>query len=615
MNKRSEGIALVTVLSLTIVLMTIVGLLTAVTVSDLTQARSSIQQMQARAVAEAGEVYARYAAGTAAQPDIRQLLRGYMRTNVNPAQEWAIASSNWTTVQGLLQDLLNTNYGVLSESELAGIGSASISYTLRNFRGGTQSSSSQTYVVEYVVTSTGNASTAVRRIEDIGILEIQLGRPSLSQYLFLVDDGRGDEAYYATGSRFNGPAHANRDWGFGGAPEFLDTATTSSSGAYYWNPSGSCGSQSVTYVQGDSRPPCTVPVFAKGFTRNAPEIDLPVSSLSQQRAALGLDPESTGNVANRDLCRILRGASASCNGSNPSIPNGVYVVNDGSQITGGIYVRGNVDELLLDASGRDGIQTYEFLQGTTRTTIELNFAANQTTITVVSGSGAPQVSVLDGVPNGPAPVGTGGPTGQVYVEGTILGLTSLERSGSIGSNFQEHPIPSQIRPALARETQLNITAGGRIDVWSDIVYECDPTQVAEPSYIAQYPRCDTGGQVLPTVLGVMSLRDDIQVTTRTPDNVFLWGSYLSGATGRGLSVENHTSRPNQGLLHIFGGLIQSANQPRGTARGTTQVSGYRSTYDYDLRFANGALAPPNFPTVRVFDVQNVIPVKLGFREY
>ena len=164
----------------------------------------------------------------------------------------------------------------------------------------------------------------------------------------------------------------------------------------------------------------------------------------------------------------------------------------------------------------------------------------------------------------------------------------------------DHPPPAQIPPALSKETQLHITAVGAIGLTGDLVYECDPTKVTDPGYLATKPRCGLGaGQTLPTVLGVMSQTDHIYIKDspiKAPDNLYLWGSYLSGASGKGLAVENYSGRGRQGKLRLFGGLIQSADQLRGTVDGSGRLlSGYMETYDYDLRFADSALAPPTSP--------------------
>ncbi|WP_019549877.1 hypothetical protein [Thermus scotoductus] len=98
--------------------------------------------------------------------------------------------------------------------------------------------------------------------------------------------------------------------------------------------------------------------------------------------------------------------------------------------------------------------------------------------------------------------------------------------------------------------------------------------------------------------------------------LYLWGSYLSGSPGKGLTVENYSGRGKQGKLRLFGGLIQSTDQLRGTINPSGALtSGYMETYDYDLRFADSALAPPNFPTVTIFDVQKILPTPLSFREF
>lgn len=127
------------------------------------------------------------------------------------------------------------------------------------------------------------------------------------------------------------------------------------------------------------------------------------------------------------------------------------------------------------------------------------------------------------------------------------------------------------------------------------------------------------GAQLQTVLGVMSQNDNVEIEytpVKAPDNLYLWGSYLSGSSGKGLTVENYNSRGTQGKLRLFGSLIQSVDQLRGTIDSSGKLlSGYIETYDYDLRFADSALAPPNFPTVRVFDVQKVQATPLSFREY
>ncbi|BCP98319.1 hypothetical protein TthHB5008_14200 [Thermus thermophilus] len=620
MNRR--GIALIAVLVVAAVMTVVGSLLFVGTLGDLRQTRSTLQAAQARAAAEAGLTYARYAMEVA-RGDIKAILAPKMNLTANPATEWVLPESQWPGIASAIQSLLNGGYGSLP-SGAVDQGQASVQFTVTRFRGNTKGATAQTYRADYVVVSTGQVGPARRRTEEKGYFEIQLGRPSLSQWLFLVDDAGGQTGFFPTGTVFNGPVHANHNWGFWGRPVFRDVVSTSDDGAWYWHLSGDgCTGKNRVWVRGDSRPPCTVPDFQKGFLRSQPTIDLPTSTLSQQRAALGMDPQDTSAPSDKEICFALGlhdPPKKNCN-KNPSVPDGVYLVNDGANVKGGIYVQGDLDQLVLKATGT-GKQIYTFEQGSNTWVITVDYTTNTTTVTK---NGAP-VGTYAGTPNGPAPLGTGGPTGQIYVTGKIKSLQGPSRTGPLpcgvdypgsSDNCPDHPPPAQIPPALSKETQLHITAVGAIGLTGDLIYECDPTKVTDPGYLATKPRCALGaGQTLPTVLGVMSQNDDITIKVGAPDNLYLWGSYLSGASGKGLAVENYSSRGRQGKLRLFGGLIQSADQLRGTINASGQLlSGYIETYDYDLRFADSALAPPNFPTVRVFDVQKVQATPLSFREF
>ncbi|WP_027891585.1 DUF4900 domain-containing protein [Calidithermus chliarophilus] len=626
---RNHGLALITALVLLTVLVSVITILFVGSMGDLQQSRSSVQLAQARAVAEAGETYARYALAGPARSDIRNAILPLMSATADPYSEWVIPQSQWSSLATTIQNTLNTNFGSVAGASLGGIGSATVQYSVSNLRGLAYATAgqapAQTYVADYVITSTGRAGGGIRRVQDKGIFQIQLGRPSLSQWLFLVDDAEGDAGFFPTGTVFNGPVHANHAWGFWGTPVFRDVISTSDDGAYYYNANGRCGGASRVWVRGDSRPPCTVPRFEKGFIRSAPEVDLPNSTLSQQRAALGMDPLDTSTPSNSEICFRLglhNPPTRRCN-SSPSIPDGVYLVNDGSSVQGGIYVQGNLDQLKLEASG-DGKQVYTLRQGSNTWVITADYAANTTSVRLNGGP----LQVFSGVPNGHAPLGSGGPTGQIYVTGRIDDLRGPGRSGSLACGVDypgnsdlcpDHPPPDQIRPALSKETQLNITAVNKIGVTSDLIYECDPTKVADGGYTSSRPRCVTTDGLVPTVLGVFSQRDHIVIEdspVKAPDNIYLWGSFLAGASGKGLAVENYGGRGKQGKMHVYGGVIQSSDQLRGTLNGSGGLgSGYIETYDYDLRFANSTLAPPNFPTVRSFDLQTIVPVKMSFREY
>ncbi len=636
---RKQGFALIMALAVMMVLVGIIFALAVSTIGDLRQTRASIQHSQALAAAEAGETYGTYVLSDLAQPEFRAIFMPYSTNFLagggNPANQWVIPEGKWDQVANQLENLLNNNHGSLPGSALTNGASVSIHYRITNFRGSVRTATAQTYIADYQLVASAKVNGAQRRVRSKGYMQIQIGRPSLSQWLFLVDDAGGWGGFFPTGTVFDGPVHANHNWGFWGQPIFKDVVSTADDGAVYWHLWGDgCSGPSRRWIAGDSRPPCTVPIFKKGFVRNAPEIQLPKSAVSQERAALGLDPIKDSDhdgkpdpVTQSERCQAL-GLGPGCGG----VPKGVYLVNKGGKVSGGIYVQGNLEKLTLKASG-DGKQIYTFemwISGKRhRWTIVADYTAEQTSVKHERKRGGGWVlleqNTFAGVPNGHAPLGSGGPTGQIYVNGAVASLSGPGRTGSLpcgpdypgsADNCPDHPPPDEIQPALSLETQLTITATDEIGLTGDLTYECDPTQLGNQSYLNSHPRCDLGGKPIRTVLGVMSEQQNVTILDGAPDNIYLWGSYLSGAPGKGLAVENYDWRGPQGKMRLFGGLIQSADKLRGTIDSNGNLtSGYIETYDYDTRFANSQLVPPNFPTARYFGVQKLIPVALSYREY
>ncbi len=633
--RKNSGFAIITALALVAVLMGIVSVLLVGVIGDLRQSRASVQQAQALAVSEAGDTYGRYVLQGPGKSDMETYLTGYtssfMVNGSNPAATWIVPQNDWAGVAGQFQSSLNTSYADMPAADINDRGAATVNYRISRFRGVTKAKDSQTYTADYILTTTGAAGGGKRHVQDKGVINIQLGRPSLSQWLFVVNNAGGINGFFPTGTVFNGPVHANHDWGFWGTPIFRDVVSTSDNYAYYYDKSFRRHK-----VAGDSYPPFTVPQFDKGFIRNAPLVHLPTSTLSQQRSALGLNPATDRNgdrlpdqPGKREICKQLLLNNCS---STKKIPTGVFLINDGrpftsggvayaGKISGGIYVNGNLRRLVLRAAGNT--QSYTLKRGGNSWVITVDYATDTTTL--VKNGGTPQV--YQGTPNGAAPVGAattkiGGATGQIYVKGAIDSLSGPPRTGVIPAfpMTPDHPPPREIRPALAVDTQLNITAVGQIGITGDLTYACDPTQLSKAAYLTAHPSCNTG-KPLKTVLGVMSQDKNVMIKetahlSRQVNNIYLWGSYLAGTPGHGLAVQNPEGRPPQGAMHLFGGIIQSVDQVRGTINSSgTLTSGYLEHFDYDARFASSALAPPNFPTVRVFQVQQINPVPLSFHEY
>jgi hypothetical protein len=289
------------------------------------------------------------------------------------------------------------------------------------------------------------------------------------------------------------------------------------------------------------------------------------------------------------------------------------VVNDGTAVTGGIYIQGNVSRMTLSTPAANQ-QQYQIVQGTTTTTILINYTSNTTSVTV-----APAGTTVSytGAPNGQSALGTGGPTGQIYVNGTVSGLSAPARTATVAANSPDHPPPAGIPPALAWQSQLNITATGQVSITGDLIYECDPTQLGNTTYMSTRPQCNQNGQAPNTVLGVMSTTSSVQIAQVTPatNDIYLWGAYFASRPNQGLTVQNPTSRAAQGSMHLFGSLIQDQDQLRGRINSSnTLLNGFNERFDYDPRFQSGALTPPNFPTTNAMAAFTQQANPLSFEE-
>lgn len=624
---RTEGFALIVALGVIVVLSLVGTLLAAGTASELLESRSSLAAAQARAAAEAGATWGHVALRESGQDTLRDVLGLYgtpsPRGGGASADAWALPEDEWPAIAAAMERSLDRDAGRLPADALDAVAAAvDIDFEVDGLRGATREPELQTYVAEYRVVATGRAAESTRRIETRGSLHVAVGRVPLNTWLFLVEDGGGKVGYLPTGTVFDGPVHANRDWGFWGQPEFLDQVSTSVDYAYYWKADRTCPGAQRERLAADSRPPCTVPAFHKGFQRGVDRVELPKAAWSQQRAALGLDPRADRDrdgrpdpVDDRELCRAL-GDQPCRRGYRPS--EGIHVVHDGSKVTGGIYVEGDLERLEL-AVGPGGEQVVTLVHEAETVVVTIDHAADRTVVASRDEDDGWRTLGLTGTPNGTAAAaGAGAPhvgaNGQVYVSGEIRALGGPPRTGRLPDDPPAHPVPAEVPPAVALETQLSITAVDRIGIVADLVYECDPTRIDDAGYVAGRPRCDL--LEVPTVLGVQSLQADLAIERAAPDDLYLWGAYLATGKDRGLVVADLRRRPAQGTLRLFGSLGQWTDGLRGLGYSDGSLrSGYLDAFEFDRRFSEGGVVPPTFPTAGTVDIHEVLAVPLTFREF
>jgi hypothetical protein len=443
-----------------------------------------------------------------------------------------------------------------------------------NFRADTEFSSvGQTYYADYTLDSTGSQNQFVRKVTTTGTLSIQMGRKYLNQFLLLADDGGSQEFnYFTTGMNYNGPVHVNKNWMFTGRPEFSMGATTSASTVRMTD----CSGRSRDVSQ-QSLAPCTTPDWGnRSLQYSQPTITLPTTSVSQQAAALGL----TAVSREKDICDALGVKNNDC---KDEAPKGVYLPEKG-----GIYVNGNADEVVMSTTTDE--QIYRIKQGSTITTITVNYKTNKTT---VAKNGA-SVVTRDGIPNG-----------QLYVEGQITSLKGPPRTGNLPSTLPKDSVPAVVVPAIHRLAQLNIAAKTDIVVTGDLTYSEDPRSVPDAKNVL--------GLVAGT--GSVTIGND---SRGAPSDIYIHAAILAGAPGKGFSVADFKKTPPQGSIHLLGSLAVSKEPPRGLFKFVNglpvMVGGYNDDFGFDQRFLNGGTVPPNFPATTRFEAKTALPTQKDWTE-
>ncbi|OWU64677.1 MAG: hypothetical protein CBB60_008625 [Armatimonadetes bacterium Cent15-Ar3] len=239
---------------------------------------------------------------------------------------------------------------------------------------------------------------------------------------------------------------------------------------------------------------------------------------------------------------------------------GVYV-----PATGGIYVVGSAS-VLLEAPSQY-VQVVKITQGSTTTTVSIDLASKQTTITTPT--------------NTSTRAGIG--TGVLFVTGDITSLKGTMANSINGAT----PVKSAMTIAA------DAAAGKNITITGDVEYLTPSNPDIAP---------DQGNNLVAGIMGLYA--NKIRVGTAAGANVRIDGLVMAGSSVRsdgGFGADSFDSR-SPGTLIINGGLIQKVRGPVGTFRGSTQVSGFIKDYYYDERMMD--TPPPFFPTTGKYDMLN-----------
>lgn len=589
-HPATAGFVLVVTLLTMIILMVIATALLFNSTGAVQQSNGYSGVSRARAVAEAGLVRAQYAMTEQVLPTVQTILQPYTTSfktnNYNAATTAIVPISAYNTVLASLNTITAASPSGTLDTD-GSTGSFGTTTVFSNFRAdaGTFNSAGQTYYVDYLTTSTGTVGTYKRVVKAQGTLNIRMGGVFVSQYLMLADDGGGFNNgnpynFFGNGMIYDGPVHFNKNWLIWGSPKFTMGATTAES-AIYWNDA----SQSLNATNAQKR---TVQAWGSskpdwgtgGLQYSQPAATLPKNAYSQQNAALGLDATSATVPSLATICTQL--SLAPC---PAAIPAGTYL-----PANGGIYIQG--DAQISMSVGTNDSQIYKVVTGTTTTTITVDYTNNVTCRQVGTGP----VTCTAPARTGNLPGASG--NGQVFVNGSITALTGPARTGALPSNPTNSPVPAVIPPAVSRKSQLNISATTNIDITGDITYQDDPRNVTGAKNVIAYT-AGTG---------------NVQIGAAAPNDVYVHGSVLAGANGKGFAVVNYNKRAVSGQIHLLGSMAESVDPPRGVGNSTTFLYGYGDDFSYDKRLLNGSVAPPFFPTTGAFAASVTWPTQRTWQE-
>jgi len=401
---------------------------------------------------------------------------------------------------------------------------------------------SQTFDYMFTLQSRGALSTTGRRnVEARGVLRVSASRASFADYLLLTDQfkmANNGTVYFTSSDVFDGRVHTNDGFKFAFRPVFHDRVTQGSATATFYNNGGT-----LVVADADNNGDIDTPEFYGGYLRSQPTISLPTNVNDQMCVALGLTPNNGTAPSSAQINTQLGVASGT-----PASKG--YVVNNGTRVTGGLYIQGTATRVKVFADTVSDRQFYQISVGPNHISIEIDSVGSRTRVWDSAGMG-----------DGPDHVYAGVPNGVLFANGGIDKLTGPDRT-LIGG----------VDPAIALNHRALVASSGDIVIQGDLT--CD-------AYDSQT-----------NVLGILSA-GAVRIGASAPDNLNLDAFVMAcGATDGEFRVDNHSSGAPRGALNLRGGVAARFYGAFYTWDvDGNPVTGYTRNFHYDAR----GLIPPSYP--------------------
>ncbi|MCA9407695.1 MAG: DUF4900 domain-containing protein [Candidatus Omnitrophica bacterium] len=391
----------------------------------------------------------------------------------------------------------------------------------------------------YRIQSTGTAEGLNKNLVLSGDFVVRVQRDNFAKYALFTNTQTtpgGSNVWFTDKTNFDGPVHTNGRFNFAFNPsgEFNGAVVQYEQLARFYN------NGSSVLIDADSNGSTDVPTFNAGFNRNQPAI-----TLSSPVAEQDMIDQATGNQS--------------------FATDGIYVPYSGTNLVGGIYVRGD-SNITLSVDGNNNA-VYTITQGGSTKTITVDKVNNQTTVDT-AGVGAVTYA---GLPDGVDDVGT-----VIYAQGNI---------NSIGGTVQQ-------------DTALTIASQDNIVITNHLLYANYTAGSGTPGGAGYVPPTANGADNL---LGLVSWNGNVEIGTSAPDDINVHSTILAKAGVFTVDNYNDWGVGPRGTATLLGGVISDDYGAFGQFNGSTgqQGSGYGRNFVYDERMETGS-APPYFPSLNTF---------------
>lgn len=389
------------------------------------------------------------------------------------------------------------------------------------------------------VESTGTIPGTIGKVLLTGDFVVRVQRDNFAKYALFTNVHQmpnGTVVWFTNKTSFSGPVHTNERYSFALNPSgtFGGMVVQQLSTARFYN------NGSPILVNADSNPGRDVPVFQSGFTRSAAGITLS-SSIEQQ-----------------DMIDQARANDASTG-------NGIFLANNSTNLTGGIYVNGNASVAMSTDSSNN--PSYAITQGSTTKVVTVDRINNQTSVNTVGGG----TVTYQGQPDGLDHLGH-----LIYVNGTITNF-----SGTV-----------------QRDTEITVASSNDIVIQNHVTYQNYNPGVGQPGD-ANYTPPSALDQT--NLLGLVSWNGNVRVGTSAPNNINIHGIVMARNGIFTVDSYDNTSSGPRGTATMLGGAITNYYGAFGLFHTTTGqlISGYGRNFVYDGRTMVGR-SPPYFPSLQTF---------------